>query len=365
MRIKAALTGIAIALVLIISFGVYRRLQKPGEEIIVDKSSSFNGIDEIVKRELLKIGVSDSDVIRMVHEEKENNNIAWILLTKEVLVKEDVLFEEWESEIRSSLEYINAEVYKTIIDRKKDSITLEIGQDDLVMEVITLRHAPANSCKVAIILDDLGYNRQVVEEYLKLDIPITYAILPYTDHSKYLAKKIKKAGHDTLLHLPCEPKDYPRINPGPGAILVSMKPSQIRRTILSDLTTVPGVIGANNHQGSRLMEDKKLVKYALEVLKRRGLFFVDSVTTPNSKGLEVAKELEMKSAANNIFLDNEDKYDYVANQMERLRVHVKKYGRAVAIGHVTRKATLEVLTDYIPKFKEDGISFVHISELLE
>ncbi len=365
MRRKTVLTFVFIVILLVISIGVYRYLKNIKEEIIVDRTASFSEIDEVVKRELLKAGVRDSDIVKMVHEEKENNSIIWIQLTKEVLVGDGVLFEDWESELRTSLEWINAEVYRTIIDRKQDSITLEIGKDGLVMEIVTLRHRPSGLYKVAIILDDLGYNKDAVMKYLELNIPLTYAILPHTVHSDYLARMLKRLGHDTLLHLPCEPMGYPGVNPGPGAILISMKPSQIRSTILHGLSTVPGVLGVNNHQGSRAMSDSKIVGYMLNTIKSKKLFFVDSRTSPDSRGYDIAKELGMKTAVNNIFLDNEDRYEYVASQMERLRVYVKKYGKAVAIGHVTRKATLEVLADYKPKFKSDGIEFVYISELLD
>ena len=69
---KSGKTIIVVALVgLAVVFGIYRYLKNASREVLVDKSALFNEIDEVVKRELIKIGVTDPDIVRMVHEEKE------------------------------------------------------------------------------------------------------------------------------------------------------------------------------------------------------------------------------------------------------------------------------------------------------
>ena len=94
-------------------------------------------------------------------------------------------------------------------------------------------------------------------------------------------------------------------------------------------------------------------------------FIEFSIIIPESVGELVAGELGIKTGGNNIFLDSRDSYKYIASQLERLRVFIKKYGKAIAIAHITRQNTPDALADYIPKFQEDGIEFVFLSELLE
>jgi len=281
-----------------------------------------------------------------------------------VIVQKEISFNEWESEIKSSLEYINAGIFGTVVDRKNNKITFEIGKDGLVMAVISLRHGLPVKGRAAIILDDLGYRKDIVEKYLKLKVPLTYAILPHAPFSKYLAKKITESGYDTLLHLPCEPESYPAINPGTGAIFVSMDAIQIKKTIMDDLLTVPQVIGASNHEGSKAMSDEKTVREILEVLKSLNLVFIDSKTTPKSKVKGVAKEINIKTIGNDVFLDNKNDYEYIAGQMEKLIAIAQKSRRVIAIGHIHNKETFAVISDYIPKLKKAGIELVGVSELM-
>ncbi|MFB0527259.1 MAG: divergent polysaccharide deacetylase family protein, partial [bacterium] len=197
------------------------------------------------------------------------------------------------------------------------------------------------------------------------DIPLNFAILPQLPYSTLLARELKNSGYETILHLPMEPEDYPQTDPGQGALLVSMDSSQIESTILRDLETVPGVSGVSNHEGSRFTANREKMKEALGVLKREGLFFFDSNTSPHSVGEEVARELGMPALSNQIFLDTRDEYRSICRQLEKLRHRVFKSGTGIAIGHVHRKFTSDALAEYIPKFKEDGIEFVSLSELLK
>ncbi len=86
-----------------------------------------------------------------------------------------------------------------------------------------------------------------------------------------------------LLHLPMEPHGYPHPDPGPGALLAGMPPEELRQVLLADLATVPGAAGANNHMGSRLSEDEGALAVILAVLRERGLFFLDSYTSPRTR----------------------------------------------------------------------------------
>jgi polysaccharide deacetylase 2 family uncharacterized protein YibQ len=162
-----------------------------------------------------------------------------------------------------------------------------------------------------------------------------------------------------------EPEGYPQTDPGSGALFVSMGSSQIESTILRDLKTVPGVSGVSNHEGSRFTANREKMVEALSVLKREGLFFFDSKTSRHSVGEEVARELGIPALSNQVFLDTKDEYKAICRQLEKLRRRALKFGTGIAIGHVQRKFTSDALAEYIPKFKEDGIEFVSLSELLK
>ena len=75
--------------------------------------------------------------------------------------------------------------------------------------------------QIAVIIDDIGYDLRLVEDLMRIDAPIAFAILPYTPHAREAARLLHAAGKEILLHLPMEPRSYPAENPGEGALFVT------------------------------------------------------------------------------------------------------------------------------------------------
>jgi polysaccharide deacetylase 2 family uncharacterized protein YibQ len=70
--------------------------------------------------------------------------------------------------------------------------------------------------------------------------------------AKRLAAEAKTKGHEIMLHLPMEPKEFPDINPGPGALLSQMTPDELIGQLNDNLDRITGLKGVNNHMGSGL-----------------------------------------------------------------------------------------------------------------
>jgi len=330
----------------------------------VDYTNVSQQIDAVINEELVKLGVTPKDLIKIYREEKKKDNVSWVSVTKEVQVSREINMESYRKSLVDSLMQIRAELYEAKLSDKGDRLSMKIGKHSLVMQNLLL-HYPLAKYRVSIVIDDLGYRKDLLRNFLRLDIPLTFAILPQLPYSTLLARELKNSGYETILHLPMEPEGYPETDPGPGALLVSMDSSRIEGTILMDLKTVPGVIGVSNHEGSRFTANREKMKEALTVLKREGLFFFDSKTSPHSVGEEVARDLGMSALSNQVFLDTKDEYKSICRQLEKLRRRVLKRGTGIGIGHIHRKFTADALAEYIPKFEEDGIEFVSLSELLK
>ena len=220
------------------------------------------------------------------------------------------------------------------------------------------------SRKVAVVIDDMGKDMASIERLLKLDTPVTVAVLPFLKHSKDVANFAHEAGLEVLLHIPMEPKDLAENDPGKGALLVNMEIKDIRSVLNEDMDEIPYITGVNNHIGSRFTEDASLMKEVLAVVKERGFFFLDSKTTDKSKALSIAKKAGVKSAGRNVFLDNEQDKEYIKGQFRELIGIAKKRGKAIAIGH-PHAATLTALEEMIPEFKREGVEVVRVGELIE
>ncbi len=216
--------------------------------------------------------------------------------------------------------------------------------------------------RVAIIFDDAGYGILGAREIEAIGRPLTLSILPHLPYSTIIAEEAPARGVQVILHLPMEP-DNTAIQVGEGGIRVAMSDEEIQQAISADFATVPYAVGANNHMGSLATSDPRVMRAVLREMKDRRLFFVDSVTTPHSVAMQVAREVGVPTAARAVFLDNQDDEAYVRGQFRILIAVAQARGQAIAIGHVGR-VTAKILLSLLPEFDEAGIQFVRVSDLV-
>ncbi len=217
---------------------------------------------------------------------------------------------------------------------------------------------------VAILIDDIGWDRDIVEELLDIDAPISFSILPHLPLSGTIAEEINRFDRDILLHLPMEPYGYPDVDPGIGAIISNMTTEDMEYELTKDINSVPYIIGINNHMGSKLTEDEYIMRVILKMIRENDLFFIDSITSSRTVAFKVAKELGLKTAQRKLFLDNTEDIDYINRQIMKLGEIAKKDGSAIGIGH-PYKVTAAALREMIPKLREEGIEIVPISIMVE
>ena len=217
--------------------------------------------------------------------------------------------------------------------------------------------------RASIVIDDFGPDVVIARQFASLPFPVTLSVLPHQAHSREIAELAHEAGREVILHLPMEPLDR-RENPGPGALLVSMSADQLRLNIRAALETSPYFDGVNNHMGSRMTRNEQTMKAVLSELKGRDLFFIDSMTTSESKGWKTAKELKIPTLKRDIFLDDDPSADAVRSQIARLMKVAKVRGTVLAIGH-PRETTLRSLQEAAPHFREEGIEMVAARDLID
>jgi len=219
--------------------------------------------------------------------------------------------------------------------------------------------------KVAIIIDDFGNGQGGTEEMLSLPIKLTVAIMPFLPTSKTDAELAHKQGHDVIVHMPMEPKQG---NPkwlGPGAITSNMSNEEIRQRVEEAIDNVPYAVGMNNHMGSKITGDERIMSIVLEVCRERGLFFVDSKTNYHSVVGKLAVQMGMPPVANNIFLDDRHTVSHVSKQMKAVETWASEHQNCVTIGHVgvQGKKTAEAIRQSITGM-QNSVSFVGISDLV-
>src|SRR5215469_13496080 len=160
---------------------------------------------------------------------------------------------------------------------------------DLSPPPAALSPGRAGALRIAVIVDDLGARRDVFDGLREIRRPLTVAVLPGLPLSEWTAREATQSGMEVLLDLPMEPYRYPEVDPGPGALLMSMTPRELKVQLGGHLASVPGAVGITNHMGSRMTEDHASMRTVLEVMAGRRLFLVDGLTSNLSVAYDEAK----------------------------------------------------------------------------
>jgi len=216
--------------------------------------------------------------------------------------------------------------------------------------------------RVAIIIDDLGYDKKIAEKLSRLNDGLTFSILPHSPQQKSIARLAHEHGLGTMLHLPMEPIEYPAVNPGPGTLLTSMTPDQLIRILEKNLAAVPYIDGVNNHMGSKMTAESSQMYQIFSILKKKNLFFIDSRTTSKSLCKPSARLFQIPFAQRDVFLDHFQDPDFIRRQIKELIHIAQRNGQAVGIGH-PHSMTYDILREMMPEL-EKKVKLVPAAEIV-
>jgi polysaccharide deacetylase 2 family uncharacterized protein YibQ len=216
---------------------------------------------------------------------------------------------------------------------------------------------------LAIIIDDMGSNLSEARSLAAIKVPLTFSIIPGLRVDKDVAAYAATNKIETMIHIPMQSKGWPARRLEVNGLLVSMDSDELQERVSAFVQRFPGAVGANNHMGSEFTEQKEKMGAVLTILKKNNLFFVDSITSPESTGLEMAQQLGVKSARRNVFLDNELDRGYILGQLNQAVKLARKNGSAIAICH-PHPATISALAAALPGVAGQGVLLVPVSQLV-
>jgi len=198
--------------------------------------------------------------------------------------------------------------------------------------------------KLALIIDDFGYDSDMAMKFISLPYRVTLSVLPFLRWSGFVSENARKHGKEVLLHLPMQAHKYPV---GSGVITIGMSLREVEEIIDKALLSVGHVVGVNNHMGSLATTDRELMRKVMKALAERGLFFIDSYTTPDTVAYHVALEMGLPCFYNSLFIDNYSGENRVEEYLLRLFSMAKRRKLTIGIGHA-RTETLNALRRLLP-----------------
>ena len=243
------------------------------------------------------------------------------------------------------------------------------AEDDIAEQAIAWeRNAitvpdPAGRPMIAVVIDDLGLNRRNTVRTIRLPGPLTLAFMTYAEQLKSQTSQAHAAGHELMVHFPMEPKDGD-FDTGPMALTRDLSDDQIRQRLNWGLDRFEGYVGINNHMGSAFTEYEHGMAIVLEEVHKRGLLYLDSLTTQSHVSKDKAAELGVPFAARHVFLDNVRQTSRVAERLREVERIARQQGYAIAIGH-PHGATIDALKDWLPKLEKMGFALVPVSLIIK
>jgi polysaccharide deacetylase 2 family uncharacterized protein YibQ len=232
-----------------------------------------------------------------------------------------------------------------------------------IPEEISVPAPPLPAKAVAVIIDDIGHNRQAAVPFIEMPYPVALSFLPGRPFSEELAAEALKKGKTLLLHLPMEPLGYPAQDPGPGAVLLSQSRGEIQQIIEEDLATLPGIVGVNNHMGSKATADERVMNAVLSLIHRKGLFYIDSRTTTETVGPALARKMGIPASERDVFLDNIAETSAIDSRVDQLLDLAGERGWAIGIGHA-HPLTAKALLRLADQARERGIAWISLESLI-
>ncbi len=230
-----------------------------------------------------------------------------------------------------------------------------------------LRHAVAapkvapGQAMVAIVIDDMGIDRPRSMRAVELPGPLTLAYLPYGRDLEGQTSLARFRGHELMVHLPMEPSGS--ADPGPDALKTDLDERELRRRIAVNLDRFESYVGVNNHMGSKFTAARPGMEIVIDEMKKRGLLFLDSRTSAQSVGAEIAAARGVPNASRHVFLDDVLSSDNVWHQLGEVEKTAKRNGYAIAIGH-PHDNTLNALAEWLPSLREKGLVLVPLTAIV-
>jgi len=246
-------------------------------------------------------------------------------------------------------------------------LDLRVGYGAQVTHAITVEpneNVADPGAQIAFIVSDLDRSPvKLYRAFMKSPLVFSVALRPDKGEAARVAKEVREEHHEVLLHLPMEPKGYPRLDPGKDAILLDLSRIEIEDRITRCLSAIGPVQAVVSRLGSAALNDPDVMRAVLDELKRRDLPFINSYLTGPTMVEEIGEETGARTLlAGGSIDDDKGTAASVRARVRELTSEAIQRGTLVVMVRPSA-LVLDILESELPKMKAQGLELVPISRV--
>jgi polysaccharide deacetylase 2 family uncharacterized protein YibQ len=219
--------------------------------------------------------------------------------------------------------------------------------------------------RIAIIVGNLGLSPPATNAAIKrLPAAVTLAFDAYGTGLENWAGQARDAGHEIMVSVSTEAETFPALDPGPQALLTTLEPSDNLRRLNFALSRFPGYVGIVTNAGSRFNAVEGQLRPVMEVLKRRGLMFVDGGSAKQTAAPKLADEVGVPDAWANFVIDENPAKASIDETLTKLELAARQGSGAVGLASAY-PSTVERLAAWIGGLEAKNIALAPASALAD
>ncbi len=165
--------------------------------------------------------------------------------------------------------------------------------------------APDTRPRIAVVVTGLGLAADATNTAIRtLPAEVSLSFTPYAKDLETWVDLARSHGHEVLLDLPMEPTTFPNDDPGPRALITSLSAEENLERLNWVLGRVEAYVGLAGFMGSRFSASEAQLRPIFQVLKERGLLYLDNRPTDGYVATRLARKMGLANAVNSRLLDD-------------------------------------------------------------
>lgn len=216
----------------------------------------------------------------------------------------------------------------------------------------------SSDAKIAIVVEGLGLSEAATEAaILKLPSTVTLAFSPYARNLKKWMDMAKEHGHEVLIEVPMESKQFPAQDPGPLGLLTSLDEKERTDRLETILKDAEGAVGVLDTMGSQYRESDQHISAVFAKLGEENLYYVQG-----RPGVRIG-ETTVPTAIADVLIDERPFRAAIDARLDYLERLAKYQGSAVAaVG--AKPVSFERLVLWMEQTAGKGVVLAPMSQVL-